>query len=131
MVTDPIADMLTSIRNAQAARKGEVRVRYSRLKHAIADVLRREGYLGPVTQTKDGDRMLLDMTLLYDEGGQPQIRGVQRISRPGRRWSVRKTEIPRVLSGLGMAILSTSQGLLTDAEARKRGVGGEVVCRVW
>ncbi|TSC72993.1 MAG: small subunit ribosomal protein S8 [Parcubacteria group bacterium Gr01-1014_38] len=131
MITDPIANMLTSIRNAQAARKPFVRVPYSRLKHEIAEVLRTAGYIGPVSPASEDSRKLLEVTLLYEASGQPRIRGLQRISKPGRRWYVRRQEIPRILSGLGVAVLSTSKGLLADAEARKRGLGGEVICTVW
>lgn len=131
MVTDPIANMLTSVRNAQAARKTFVRVPYSRLKKDVAEVLREAGYIGPVSEATEDARKFLEVTLLYDAAGQPRIRGLQRVSKPGRRWYVRRREIPRVLSGLGVAVLSTPQGLLTDAEARKRGLGGEVICTVW
>lgn len=131
MVTDPIANMLTSIRNAQAARKETVRVPHSHLKHEIAEVLRNGGYVGPVAVTEEGPQKLLDITLLYDAAGARKIRGLERVSRPGRRWYVRKAEVPRVLSGLGIAVLSTSKGLMTDVEARKQGLGGEVICRVW
>lgn len=131
MVTDPIANMLTSIRNAQAARKAVVRVPLSRLKQALSEVLRTAGYVGPVSLVTEGPQRLLEITLLYGEDGQPQVRGVERVSSPGRRWYVRKTEIPRVFHGLGAAVVSTSRGLMTDAEARKRGLGGEVLCRVW
>mgnify|MGYP001570109886 FL=1 len=131
MVTDPVANMLTSIRNAQTARKAVVRVPLSRLKQALSDVLRTAGYVGPVSLVTEGPQRLLEITLLYGEDGQPQIRGVERVSTPGRRWYVRKSEIPRVFHGLGAAVVSTSQGLMTDSEARKRGLGGEVLCRVW
>lgn len=131
MVTDPIANMLTSIRNAQAARKAIVRVPYSRLKRNIAEVLRGGGYVGPVAIAEEGPQKLLDITLLYETGGERKIRGLERVSRPGRRWYVRKEEIPRVLSGLGIAVLSTPKGLMTDAEAKKHGLGGEVICKVW
>lgn len=131
MITDPIANMLTSLRNAQAARKEAARVPYSRLTHRIADVLRTAGYVGPVSVAEEGPRKLLEVTLLYGPDGSPKLRGIKRISKPGRRWYARKAELPRVLSGRGMAVVSTSKGLLTDAEARKLGVGGEVVCEVW
>lgn len=131
MVTDPIANMLTSIRNAQVVRKTSLRVPYSRLKHDIAEVLRSSGYVGPVAIAEEGPLKLLEITLLYSPEGVPGIRGLERVSKPGRRWYIRKTEIPRVLSGLGIAVLSTPHGLMTDAEARKRGVGGEVLCTVW
>ncbi len=127
---DPIANMLTSIRNASLAKKATTRVPYSQLKHRIVEVLRRAGYVGPVTVTDDGPQKVLEIMLLYADGAS-QIRGIERVSTPSRRWYVRKDEIPHVLSGLGAAILSTSRGLLTDGEARKQGVGGEIICRVW
>lgn len=130
MVTDPIANMLTSIRNAQTARKPAVRVPYSHLKHEIAEVLRSEGYVGPVAVADAGPAKLLEITLLYSAEGLPRIRDLARVSTPGRRWYVRTVEIPRVLSGLGCAVLSTPQGLMTGREARKRGLGGEVLCTV-
>lgn len=131
MLTDPIANMLTSIRNAVAARKNAVRVPFSRLKQEIAEVLRKAEYVGPVTVATEDRRKELEITLLYSDAGQPQIRGIERVSKPGRRWYARRSELPRVLSGLGIAVLSTSRGLMTDAEARKRGIGGEVICKVW
>lgn len=131
MVTDPIANMLTSIRNAQAARKSAVRVPFSHLKKEIAEVLRKAEYVGPVAVVTEDKRPELEITLLYTDAGQPQIRGVERVSTPGRRWYVRRSEFPRVLSGLGIAVLSTAKGLMTDAEARKHGIGGEVICKVW
>lgn len=131
MVTDPIANMLTAIRNAQAVRKPFTRVPHSQLKHAIAEVLRGAGYVGPVAVAEEGPLKFLEVTLLYEETGEPKIHGLKRVSTPGRRWYVRRSEIGKVLSGLGTAVLSTSQGLLTDAEARKRGLGGEVICTVW
>lgn len=131
MITDPIANMLTSIRNAQAARKLTVRVPYSRFKHEIAEVLRNANYVGPVTVASDRGRQELEIALLYTDAGTPQIRGVERVSKPGRRWYVRRLELPRVLSGLGIAVLSTPRGLLTDVEARQQGIGGEVICKVW
>lgn len=127
---DPIANMLTSIRNASLARKESVRVPYSVLKHRLADVLRMSGYIGPVAVADAGPQKVLEMTLLYRDGV-PCIQGIERVSKPSRRWYVRRDELPRVLSGLGVAVISTSQGLMTDREARKRGVGGEVICKVW
>lgn len=127
---DPIANMLTTIRNSSLARKQSVRVPYSSLKHRIAGLLRDHGYVGPVAVAEDGTKKYVDITLLYN-GEQPVLRGVERVSKPSRRWYVRRDEIPRVLSGFGIAVLSTSQGLLTDKQARTLGVGGEVICRVW
>ncbi len=131
MITDPIANMLTAIRNAQAARKAAVRVPYSTLKQQVAEVLRARAVVGPVAVAEEGPQKLLEITLLYDPDGSPMIRGLERVSRPGRRWYVRKTELTRVLSGLGFAVVSTSKGLMTDADARKKGLGGEVICKVW
>lgn len=131
MITDPIANMLTAIRNAQAARKEQMRVPYSTLKHRLVDVLRQAGYLGPVSIVGEGSGKQLEVTLLYESGGAPLVRGIRRVSKPGRRWYVRRTELQRVLSGHGVAVISTSKGLLTDAQARKRGLGGEVLCEVW
>lgn len=123
--------MLTRLRNASAAHKDSVRLPYSRLTHDIVNVVRTAGYVGPVAVVTDGQKKALEVMLLYAPDGLPRLRGIKRISTPGRRWYVRRSEIPRVLSGLGIAILSTSRGLLTDAEARKRGVGGEVLCTIW
>lgn len=131
MVTDPIANMLTAIRNAQAARKAVARVPYSALKHRVAEVLRAREVVGPVAIAEDGPQKVLEVTLLYEPDGTPKIRGLERVSRPGRRWYVRKSEVERVLSGVGFAVVSTSKGLMTDAEARKQGLGGEVLCKVW
>lgn len=131
MITDPIANMLTSIRNAQAARKETVRVPYSVLKHRLAEVLRGAGYLGPVTLVGEAPRKYLEAMLLYGPAGEPLVHGIRRVSTPGRRWYARKTELQKVLSGHGIAVISTSKGLLTDGEARKHGVGGEVLCEVW
>lgn len=131
MITDPIANMLTSLRNAQAARKETVRIPYSVLKHRIVDVLREAGYVGPVSVVEEGHQKHLDVMLLYGPRGEPQVRGIRRVSTPGRRWYARKTELPRILSGQGIAVVSTPKGLLTDAEARQRGVGGEIICEVW
>jgi small subunit ribosomal protein S8 len=127
---DPIANMLTTIRNSSLAGKTAVHIPYSSLKHHVANVLRDAGYVGPVAVAADDEKKFLDITLLYTDGV-PQIRGIERVSKPSRRWYVRRDEIPRVLSGLGIAVISTSQGLMTDREARQRGVGGEVLCRVW
>lgn len=131
MVTDPIANMLTSIRNAQSARKETVRVPYSALKHRLAEVLRSAGYLGPVTVVGEAPRKYLEAMLLYRSTGEAFVHGIRRVSTPGRRWYVRTAELSKVLSGHGIAVISTSKGLLTDSEARKYGVGGEIVCEVW
>jgi small subunit ribosomal protein S8 len=127
---DTIANMMTTIRNASAARKSSVRLPFSVHKQRIAETLRQAGYIGPVAVGEDDGRKFLELALLYADG-KPQIHGIERVSVPSRRWYVRKDELSRVLSGLGIAVISTSQGVMTDVEARKRGIGGEVICRVW
>lgn len=129
---DTIGDMITSIRNASAARRTAVRIPWSSQKQRIAEVLRKEGYVGPVsiaTGEKEAHK-LLEVTLKYEDG-KAALSGIKRISKQSRRWYVRKSEIPSVLSGMGVAVISTSQGLMTGSEARKRGLGGEVICTVW
>jgi small subunit ribosomal protein S8 len=130
MMTDPIADMLTRIRNGGLARKATVNVPYSRHKEAIARVLRDEGYLEAVTVT-DEARPQLQVTLRYDDARQPVIIGIQRVSRPSLRVYVGAKEIPSVRRGLGVSIVSTPNGILADREARRQGVGGELLCKVW
>jgi small subunit ribosomal protein S8 len=130
MLTDPIADMLTRIRNGGRARKATVNVPYSRHKEAIARVLRDEGYLEAVTVT-DEVHPQLQVTLRYDAGRAPVIVGIERVSRPSLRVYVGATQIPAVRRGLGVSIVSTPKGVLTDREARQHGVGGEVICKVW
>jgi small subunit ribosomal protein S8 len=130
-MTDPISDMLTRIRNAQMIRKAQVVVPYSKLKAALAEVLQREGFLVSVREQADGVRKMLILELRYASGGQPVISGLKRVSRPGQRIYRGYSEIPRALSGMGVTILSTSRGLLTDREARKEKIGGEVLCQIW
>ena len=131
VMTDPIADMLTRIRNANMAYKEEVEMPASNMKHRIAEILVREGYVQDVQVQGEGkDRKIL-VHLKFGLNRQRTINGIKRISTPGRRVFARRGEIPRVLGGLGIAILSTSQGLLTDRQASKRGVGGEVIAQVW
>ncbi len=131
MMTDPIADMLTRIRNALKARKEEVDIPSSNLKKRIAEVLKEEGFIKGFRVIPDGKQGILRVFLKYDEQGSPVISGLQRVSKPGRRVYVGKEEIPRVMGGLGVAILTTSRGVMTDREAKKVGVGGEVICYVW
>ena len=131
MMTDPIADMLTRIRNALKARKEEVDIPSSNLKKRIAEVLKEEGFIKGFRVIPDGKQGILRVFLKYDEQGSPVISGSQRVSKPGRRVYVGKEETPRVMGGLGVAILTTSRGVMTDREARKVGVGGEVICYVW
>lgn len=136
-MTDPIADMLTRIRNAHRAKKVEVFVPHSNIKEAIAKILAGEGFVVRVSKSRPrrdarGGREIefLKITLKYSENREPVIREIARVSKPGHRVYVKKDKIPRVLGGLGIAILSTPRGILTDREARARGVGGELLCRV-
>jgi len=131
MMTDPIADMLTRIRNAGTARQSVTACPSSRQKLAIAGVLQKAGFLDSVkVEARDGHAWLV-LGIRYDESGRPLIDGIQRVSRPGRRVYVDKTEVPRVRNGLGIAVISTSRGILSDRDARAEKVGGEVVCEVW
>ncbi len=129
MMTDPIADMLTRIRNAQKARKGSIEVAYSNVKMRIAEILSSEGYLGKI-EKKDGMPAMIHVELKY-EGKQPLIQAVKRESTPGHRMYRKADELPRVLNDYGIAIVSTSKGLMTNKEARKLGMGGEVICSIY
>jgi small subunit ribosomal protein S8 len=130
-VTDPIADMLTRIRNASMARHRELTLPSSRIKRDIARILVEEGFIESYATSQDGVQELLTIQLKYVEGKTPVVSGLKRISKPGLRVYARKTEIPRVLGGLGTAILSTSHGIMTGQSARKLNLGGEVLCYVW
>ena len=131
MMTDPISDMLTRIRNAGRAKHAELSCPSSRQKLAIAQILKGAGFLGDVkVEARDGHPTLV-IGIRYDAQGRALIDGIRRVSTPGRRVYVDKAEIPNVRSGLGVAVLSTSKGILSDARAREEGVGGEVVCEVW
>ena len=129
--SDPIADMLTRIRNASAARHKELTLPSSRVKREIARILSEEGFIDSWATATDGLQEQLTMHLKYVEGRTPVVSGIKRISKPGLRVYARKTEIPRVLGGLGTAILSTSTGVITTRQAAERGVGGEVLAFVW
>lgn len=131
MLTDPVADMLTRIRNALQAEKMDVLVPASKLKIEIARILRKEGYINDFQYIEDGKQGILKLFLKYTPEGEPVISGLKRVSKPGGRVYVPKDRIPRVLNGLGIAILSTSKGVLTDREARRLGVGGELLCYIW
>jgi small subunit ribosomal protein S8 len=131
MRSDPIADLLTRIRNAGMARKDEITLPSSTLKERIAQILEREGYLSAVSAEGAGKDRVLTIRLKYGTSRESSINGLKRVSKPGRRVYAGKGEVPRVLGGLGIAILSTSQGILTDRQARKEGVGGEVLAYVW
>lgn len=130
MYTDPISDLLTRIRNAQAARLSTVAAPGSRIKLAIARILEREGFVEQVKEHADGSKKTLEMTLKYI-GKEPFIRSIKRVSTPGRRVYRGSSELPRVLSDQGIAIISTSAGLMTNKEARKRKLGGEVLCEIY
>jgi small subunit ribosomal protein S8 len=128
-MTDPIADMLTRIRNAQKARKTTVSIPASRLKKAIVEVLAREGYVGAVTTESDGPKSTINVELRYHRT-EPVIERIERVSRPGLRVYKAADALPKVQGGLGVAIISTSGGVMTDREARAQGRGGEVLCIV-
>ncbi len=130
-MTDPIADMLTRIRNAQRVSKEEVLVPFSQLKSRLARILEKEGYVGAVEEVGEGTRKELRLRLKYESGDRPRIQGINRLSKPGRRFYVGHDEIPVVNSGMGIAVLSTSRGIMTDKEARSAGVGGELLCEVY
>ena len=132
-VTDPISDMLTRIRNAEKAKHDEVPMPSSKMKAAIAEVLKETGYITDYTVSEQGVPKLLTLQLKYLPGKTPKpvIERLERISKPSRRVYVNSTNIPRVLGGLGIAILSTSQGIMCDRDARQKHIGGEVLCYVW
>ncbi|HHW48511.1 MAG TPA: 30S ribosomal protein S8 [Clostridiaceae bacterium] len=130
-VTDSIADMLTRIRNACSAKHESVDIPASNLKKAIAQILLDEGYVRSVDIIDDGRQGIIRITLKYEANKQSVISGIKRISKPGLRVYAKKEEIPKVLGGLGTAIISTSKGVMTDKRARKEGLGGEVLAFVW
>ena len=131
-MSDPIADMLTRIRNANTAKHDTVDVPASRMKTAIAEILYNEGYIAKYDIVEDGNFKTIHITLKYGaDKTEKVISGLKRISKPGLRFYVNSEEIPKVLGGLGIAIISTNKGVITDKEARKLGVGGEVLCFVW
>jgi len=131
MITDPIADMLTRIRNAIAARHPKVDVPASRLKSEIARILKDEGYILNYKPADEGSKKLIRIYLKYTPGNVPVISRIERVSRPGCRVYVGAKEVPRVLGGLGVNILTTPKGVMTGKAARKAGVGGEVLCQLW
>ena len=132
-MTDPIADMLTRIRNANIAMHDEVSMPSSKQKVALADVLKREGYIGEFDSTANEGRpgSTLTINMKYSPERERVISGIKRVSKPGLRVYTKNDQIPRVLGGLGVAVLSTSKGLITDRTARKAKVGGEILCYVW
>jgi small subunit ribosomal protein S8 len=130
-MTDPIADMLTRIRNANLAFKDEVEIPASRLKEQVARLLAREGYVSGYRMEGEAPKRHLVVEMKYGPDRERTISGLKRVSRPGRRVYADRDHLPRVLGGLGVAILSTSLGLMTDRQAAQRGIGGEVLCQVW
>lgn len=130
-ITDPIADMLTRIRNAARVGLVSVDVPHSKIKHDIARILKGEGYVTDFSVDGEGVSKVLRILLRYDREEVSVIRGLRRVSKPGLRRYVDSTKLPRVLGGMGVAILSTSKGLLSDKDARRQKVGGEVLCTVW
>ena len=129
--TDPIADMLTRIRNANSSKHKTVDIPCSNMKKAIAGILFEEGYIKSFEEIKNDNQGIIRITLKYDEKGARVIDGIKRISKPGLRVYASKDELPQVLNGLGIALISTSKGIKTDKEARKEGLGGEVLAYVW
>ncbi|HHV34870.1 MAG TPA: 30S ribosomal protein S8 [Syntrophomonadaceae bacterium] len=131
MVTDPIADFLTRIRNANQVCRDCVEIPASNMKQSMAEILKSEGYIKHFEYVKDGKQGILRIYMKYGPNRQKVLSGLKRISKPGLRVYVKKDEVPRVLGGLGVAVISTSKGLMTDKQARQEGLGGEVVCYIW
>lgn len=130
-MSDPLADMFTRIRNSATARHEWVRVPASNVKRSVAGVLRDEGFIAAVEEEDEGPRHYLKLRITYGEDRKAVLGGIRRVSKPGLRVYVNRSEVPRVLGGLGIAILSTSQGVMSDREAWRRKIGGEVLCYVW
>ena len=130
-ITDPIADLLTRIRNANTQKHETVDCPSSKMKESIVEILANEGYIKGYQIIEDGKQNVIRMTLKYSPSGERVISGLKRVSKPGLRYYASEEEMPRVLKGLGTAIVSTSKGVMTDKEARKEHIGGEVLCFVW
>ncbi|MFH0788392.1 MAG: 30S ribosomal protein S8 [Pseudomonadota bacterium] len=130
-MTDPIADMLTRIRNGNSAKFSKVDIPSSKIKIQIARILKDEGYIKNFKVIKDNRQGLLRLYLKFDEKNQQVLSSICRVSRPSRRFYAKKDNIPKVLNGMGVSILTTSKGIMTEREARKHGVGGEIICTVW
>jgi small subunit ribosomal protein S8 len=130
-MSDPLADMFTRVRNAASARHDTVRVPLSKVKRSIADVLKEEGFITEIGEVKEGARAYLELKISYGNDRRAVLSGIRRVSRPGLRVYVNKREIPRVFGGLGIAIMSTSSGVMSGRDAWRRQVGGEVLCYVW
>ncbi|MCR5182987.1 MAG: 30S ribosomal protein S8 [Clostridia bacterium] len=130
-MTDPIADMLTRIRNANTAGHDTVEIPASKMKKSIAQILKDEGFINDFEVIEDGKQGIIKVTMKYAAGKEKVISGIKKISKPGLKVYAKAEDVPRVLGGLGIAILSTSKGVISDKEARKLGIGGEVICYVW
>ena len=130
-MTDPIADMLTRIRNANSAGHKTVEVPASKIKKSIAEILKDEGYINGFEVKEDGKQGVIDIEMKYGPENEKVITGIKKISKPGLKVYAKANEVPRVLGGLGIAIISTSYGVISDKKARELGVGGEVICYVW
>jgi small subunit ribosomal protein S8 len=130
-VSDPLADMLTRIRNAGVAKHGKVDIPASRMKISLAKVLRAEGYIKNYKMLKEQGHSIIRVYLKYQKSNQCVITGLKRLSKPGRRVYVKRKDIPYVLNGMGIAVLSTSKGILADRQAREQNLGGELLCSVW
>lgn len=131
MVVDPISDLLTRLRNANLVYHEKVELPGSKLKRAVVEILKNEGYIRDYEWIDDGKQGVIRVYLKYGPGKARVLSGLKRISKPGLRIYAKKTEIPKVLGGLGIAVLSTSKGIMTDRDARQQGVGGEILCYVW
>lgn len=131
VMTDPIADMLTRIRNANQMRHETLEMPSSKIKREIAEVLKREGFIRDAEYIEDNKQGILRLSLKYGKNAERVVTGLKRISKPGLRVYVQSTEVPKVLNGLGIAIISTSKGILTDKETRREQIGGEVIAYVW
>lgn len=131
VMTDPIADFLTRLRNANSVNHEKVEIPASKMKKTLAEILKDEGFIKDFEYVEDGKQGVLRLYLRYGPNKQKVITGIKRISKPGLRVYVKKDQVPRVLGGLGIAVISTSHGIMTDKEARKRQLGGEVICYVW
>ncbi|WP_312650437.1 30S ribosomal protein S8 [Proteiniclasticum sp.] len=131
VMTDPIADLLTRVRNANSARHEVVEVPSSKVKKAVANILLEEGYVKGIEEYNDGVVPMMRIALKYGSNKEKVITGLKRISKPGLRVYCKAEEVPKVLNGLGVAVISTSKGVLADREARKLGLGGEVICYIW
>ncbi|MBS0180370.1 MAG: 30S ribosomal protein S8 [Nitrospira sp.] len=131
MITDPIADLLVRLGNAARRRQDVVKIPVSKVKRQILNILGREGFIQGFDEQKENGHPMFSVQLRYVDEARPMITGMQRVSKPGRRVYVGREDVPKVRNGIGLAVISTSKGLMTDADSRKAGLGGEVLCSVW